>query len=68
MKNNQLKEFYDVLQLLKQFGYVSYMKNPLDHLELIEQEIHELRDFHLISNQTFIEAKLLINQRRMELK
>ncbi|WP_432368403.1 YqgQ family protein [Staphylococcus chromogenes] len=61
-----LKTFYDVLQLLKQFGYIIYFDNEDDMLEMIEQEIRTLYKHELINNETFIQSKLLINQRRMK--
>ncbi|TJY17440.1 YqgQ family protein [Staphylococcus chromogenes] len=61
-----LKTFYDVLQLLKQFGFIIYFDNEDDMLEMIEQEIKTLYKHELINNETFIQSKLLINQRRMK--
>ncbi|MDU0450555.1 YqgQ family protein [Staphylococcus chromogenes] len=61
-----LKTFYDVLQLLKQFGFIIYFDNEDDMLEMIEQEIRMLYKHELINNETFIQSKLLINQRRMK--
>ncbi|PTG36629.1 DUF910 domain-containing protein [Staphylococcus chromogenes] len=61
-----LKPFYDVLQLLKQFGFIIYFDNEDDMLEMIEQEIRTLYKHELINNETFIQSKLLINQRRMK--
>ncbi|RIM00813.1 DUF910 family protein [Staphylococcus chromogenes] len=61
-----LKTFYDVLQLLKQFGFIIYFDNEDDMLEMIEQEIRTLYKHELINNETFIQTKLLINQRRMK--
>lgn len=61
-----LKTFYDVLQLLKQFGFIIYFDNEDDMLEMIKQEIRTLYKHELINNETFIQSKLLINQRRMK--
>lgn len=61
-----LKTFYDILQLLKQFGFIIYFDNEDDMLEMIEQEIRTLYKHELINNETFIQSKLLINQRRMK--
>lgn len=61
-----LKTFYDVLQLLKQFSFIIYFDNEDDMLEMIEQEIRTLYKHELINNETFIQSKLLINQRRMK--
>ncbi|RIM51683.1 YqgQ family protein [Staphylococcus capitis] len=57
-----LKTFYDVLQLLKQFGFIIYFDNDDDMLEMIEQVIRMLYKHELINNETFIQSKLLNNQ------
>nr|WP_289780989.1 YqgQ family protein [Staphylococcus agnetis] len=61
-----LRTFYDVLQLLKQFGFIVYFDDEGDMLEMIEQEIRTLYKHGLINNETFMQSKLLINQRRMK--
>lgn len=38
----QLNTFYDVLQLLKKYGFIIYFDNKDDMLEMIEQEIQTL--------------------------
>ncbi|PTG04860.1 DUF910 domain-containing protein, partial [Staphylococcus chromogenes] len=43
-----------------------YFDNEDDMLEMIEQEIRTLYKHELINNETFIQSKLLINQRRMK--
>lgn len=60
-----LKTFYNVLQLLKQFGFIIYFDDEGDMLEMVEQEIRTLYKHGLINNETFMQSKLLINQRRM---
>ncbi|EGQ0308309.1 YqgQ family protein [Staphylococcus pseudintermedius] len=61
----QLNTFYDVLQLLKKFGFIIYFDNKGDTLEMIEQEIQTLYRHELITRDEFVQSKLLINQRRM---
>ncbi|MTV22483.1 YqgQ family protein [Staphylococcus delphini] len=61
----QLNTFYDVLQLLKKFGFIIYFDNKADMLEMIEQEIQTLYRHELITRDEFVQSKLLINQRRM---
>ncbi|MDT0924365.1 DUF910 family protein [Staphylococcus pseudintermedius] len=61
----QLNTFYDVLQLLKKFGFIIYFDNKVDMLEMIEQEIQTLYRHELITRDEFVQSKLLINQRRM---
>ncbi len=61
----QLNTFYDVLQLLKNYGFIIYFDNKDDMLEMIEQEIQTLYRHELITREEFLQSKLLINQRRM---
>ncbi|WP_086427693.1 YqgQ family protein [Staphylococcus cornubiensis] len=61
----KLNTFYDVLQLLKKFGFIIYFDNKDDMLEMIEQEIQTLYRHELITRDEFVQSKLLINQRRM---
>jgi uncharacterized protein YqgQ len=64
MRQN-LNNFYDVLQLLKQFGFIMYFKDKDDMYEMIEQEISQLFQYELISKDDYIKCKLIIKQRRM---
>lgn len=63
-----MNTLYDVQQLLKKFGYIIYFKDELDQLEMMEQEIKSLYQSMLISKETFLQARLIINQRRIEKK
>jgi len=63
-----MNNLYDVQQLLKKFGYIIYFKNEDDKLEMMEQEIKDLYKSMLISKETFLQARLIINQRRIENK
>lgn len=60
----KIQSFYDVLQLLKQFGFIIYFKDPNDYLEMIEQEIKQLYQYELISKEQYLQCKLIISQRR----
>ncbi|WP_323704754.1 YqgQ family protein [Mammaliicoccus sp. Dog046] len=63
-----MKNLYDVQQLLKKFGYIIYFKNEDDQLEMMEQEITSMYKAMLIDRDTFLQARLIINQRRVENK
>lgn len=63
-----MNNLYDVQQLLKKFGYIIYFKNEDDQLEMMEQGIKDLYKSMLISKETFLQARLIINQRRIENK
>ncbi|PTI28724.1 DUF910 domain-containing protein [Mammaliicoccus vitulinus] len=63
-----MENLYDVQQLLKKFGYIIYFKNEEDRLEMMEQEIKSMYQSMLIDKDTFLQARLSINQRRIEKK
>lgn len=63
-----MNNLYDVQQLLKKFGYIIYFKNEEDQLEMMEQEIKAMYQSMLIDKETFLQARLIINQRRVEKK
>ena len=62
----QINTFYDVQQLLKKFGFIVYFKDKADMYEMMEQEIHSLYEYNLITQDRYIKCKLIINQRRSE--
>lgn len=63
-----MNNLYDVQQLLKEFGYIIYFKDEEDQLEMMEQEIKAMYQSMLIDKETFLQARLIINQRRIEKK
>lgn len=65
---NFMNNLYDVQQLLKEFGYIIYFKDEEDQLEMMEQEIKAMYQSMLIDKETFLQARLIINQRRIEKK
>lgn len=65
---NFMNNLYDVQQLLKKFGYIIYFKDEEDQLEMMEQEIKAMYQSMLIDKETFLQARLIINQRRIEKK
>lgn len=60
-----MKTFYDVQQLLKKFGLIIYFKDEKNTLEMMNQELKEIHAAGLISHEDFIQARLIINQRKM---
>ncbi|MFC6117495.1 YqgQ family protein [Macrococcoides bohemicum] len=60
-----MHSFYDVQQLLKQFGIIIYFKDENDTIEMMNQEIKSLHDAGIITNEQFVQARLILNQRRM---
>ncbi|ANQ64378.1 MULTISPECIES: YqgQ family protein [Staphylococcus] len=63
--NQKINNFYDVLQLLKKFGFIIYFKDKNDMYEMMEQEIKSLYDYKLLTNDEYLKCILIINQRRM---
>ncbi|MCE4981118.1 YqgQ family protein [Mammaliicoccus sciuri] len=63
-----MNNLYDVQQLLKKFGYIIYFKDEEDQLEMMEQEIKAMYQSMLIDKETFLQARLIINQRGIEKK
>ncbi|MCG7338616.1 YqgQ family protein [Staphylococcus sp. ACRSN] len=64
--NHKISTFYDVQQLLKKFGFIIYFKDKNDMYEMMEQEIHSLFQYKLISKEEYLKSRLIINQRRNE--
>ena len=62
IKGENMSTFYDVLQLLKSFGIVIYMKERQYMLQMVEYEINELNRLGLISNEDYIRSKVIIKQ------
>lgn len=60
-----MHSFYDVQQLLKQFGIIIYFKDENDTIEMMNQEIKSLHDAGIITNEQFVQARLILNQRKM---
>ena len=64
----KLNNFYDVLQLLKKYGYIIYFKDPEDMYEMMLQEIKSLYSYELLTKDEYLKCILIINQRRNEHK
>ncbi|TDL97892.1 DUF910 family protein [Macrococcus brunensis] len=60
-----MKSFYDVQQLLKKFGLIIYFKDEHNTIEMMNQELKDIHQSGLISNEEFIQARLILNQRKM---
>ncbi|TDM13139.1 YqgQ family protein [Macrococcus lamae] len=61
-----MNSFYDVQQLLKKFGLIIYFKDEMNTIEMMNQELKTLHESMLISNEEFIQARLILNQRKMK--
>ena len=66
--NRKINNFYDVLQLLKRYGFIIYFKDKEDMYEMMQQEIRSLYNYDLLTNEEYLKCSLIINQRRNEHK
>ncbi|WP_454310022.1 YqgQ family protein [Staphylococcus hominis] len=66
--NLKINNFYDVLQLLKRYGFIIYFKDKEDMYEMMQQEIRSLYNYDLLSKEEYLICILIINQRRNEHK
>ena len=64
----KINNFYDVLQLLKKYGFIIYFKDTEDMYEMMQQEIRSLYNYDLLTNEEYLKCILIINQRRNEHK
>lgn len=63
-----MKSVYDVRQLLKKFGTIIYIGDRIADLELMEEELTELYKQQLITNQTFLQARHILNNEMVYIK
>nr|WP_289036708.1 YqgQ family protein [uncultured Allobacillus sp.] len=59
-----METFLDVLQLLKKYGIYIYIGDRLVEFNLIEQEINELYENKLITNDEYMRALLIVRKER----
>lgn len=57
-----MNNFYDLLQMLKSFDIIIYMKNRSYMLQIIEFEVRELYRTGLIDQATFLRSIAIIKQ------
>lgn len=69
-----MKTFYDVLQLLKQFGTYIYVGSRIGDLAMAALELDRMYQAGVIEQKTYLAAKLVIarehrlEEKRLELK
>ncbi len=56
----KMKTFYDIQQLLKQYGMIVYTGTRLGDLELMEGEIQELYDMKILEKEDYLVARMII--------
>ena len=65
MMNHNLSTFM-MYNTIEKFGFIIYFKDKNDMYEMMEQEIHSLFQYKLISKDEYLKSRLIINQRRNE--
>lgn len=63
-----MKTFYDVQQFLKGYGTIIYTGTRIGDIELMSEEIRELRDSKLIDDESFKQANLVFQEELKNLK
>lgn len=58
----EMKEFFDVLQLLKRFGIFIYTGERKTDIELMMSEVTELFDNGLILKEDYLRAQLILKK------
>ncbi|MER2088488.1 YqgQ family protein [Sporosarcina sp. JAI121] len=62
-----MKDFYDVLQLLKRFGIYTYTGNKKDDIDMVQSEVKDLYDNGLLMKQDYLNAVLILRQEASKL-
>jgi len=57
-----MKTVYEVQKFLMKFGTVIYTGNRIGDLELMESELEEIFQHNFISNNEYLQAKLLLKK------
>ena len=55
-----MKDFFDVLQLLKRFGIYVYTGNRKEDIEMIQSEVKDLFDNGLLMQEDYLQALLIL--------
>jgi len=62
-----LKDLYDVNQLLKRFGTIIYVGDKKAELDLIEDELKALFQNQLITKDQYLKGLMIINKEKNRL-
>lgn len=63
-----MKTYYDLQQLLKQFGIFIYTGNRETDLLMMEEELRELQQWEMIDRKTFQLSLLLIRRELQDIR
>lgn len=63
-----MNTFYDVQQFLKGYGTIIYTGDRLGDIELMSEEIQELRNSKLIDDDSFKQANLVFQEEMKKIR
>lgn len=63
---SEIKNFNDVQKLLLQFGTLIYTRDKEADIDMMEDELKELRERGLIEVETYMSALMILKKRRSE--
>lgn len=63
-----MKTVYDIRMLLKRFGTFVYSRDRIGDLILMEAELEELHRFGMITNDEYMNGKLILQKEKNELE
>ena len=63
---SDIKNFNDVQKLLLQFGTLIYTRDKEADIDMMEDELKELREQGLIEVETYMSALMILKKRRSE--
>lgn len=63
-----MKSVYDVRMLLKRFGTFVYSRDRIGDLILMEAELEELHRFGMITDDEYMNGKIILQKEKNELE
>ncbi|SDC32990.1 Uncharacterized protein YqgQ [Melghirimyces thermohalophilus] len=64
MEKDSIRNMADVRKLLKNFSFMVYTGDRLGDLELMEEELSDLRQSGLLEQKAFLQARMVIQQEK----
>ncbi len=61
-----MKTVYDVRKLLKRYGIFTYTGNRIADLEMMELEVRQLYDAHILDIRTYQQAVFILKREKSE--
>ncbi|MGN8645476.1 YqgQ family protein [Gracilibacillus sp. HCP3S3_G5_1] len=63
-----METIYDLRKLLLKFGTIIYIGDRLADIELMEEEINELYQVKVITQEQFLQAKMILTREKEKIK